>query len=122
MPKFPDSWTVCVYANLNDIFDANQRYVGKSPLFDSEVADMCEELQYYVAPMVIGNARSDRWNIKEKEFDAVAKDVRKHCRVAGIACKQGREFWESLRPWATLMGGQHHKDGGLKSLADNRNY
>ena len=67
--------------------------------------------------MVICNARRDRWGIQEPEFDAVAKDVRMRCRVAGIACKQGREFWESLRPWATLMGGQHHKDGGWKSLA-----
>ena len=67
--------------------------------------------------MVICTARSDRWGINNPEYDAVAKDVRVRCRAAGIACKQGREFWESLRPWATLMGGMHHKDGGWKSLA-----
>ena len=101
-----------MYANLNDIFDKKGRYIGKTPLVDGELADLCEELQYYVAPMVICTARRDRWGIQETEFDAVAKDVRMRCRVAGIACKQGREGWESLRPWATLMGGQHHKDGG----------
>ena len=67
--------------------------------------------------MVICTARSDRWGINNPEYDVVAKDVRARCRAAGIACKQGREFWESLRPWATLMGGMHHKDGGWKSLA-----
>ena len=74
-------------------------------------------MQYSVAAMLICTARSDRWGIKDEHYNVIAKDVRNRCRVAGIACKQGREFWETLRPWATMMGGMHHNDGGWKSLA-----
>jgi hypothetical protein len=116
-PKFPDSWTVSVYANLNDIFGKNGKYVGKGAVFDSELADLCEEMQYYVSPLMVCTARHFRWGIKDENYNIVAKDVRNRCRLAGIAVKQGREFWETVRPWATMMGGMHHYDGGWKSLA-----
>jgi hypothetical protein len=105
------------YANLNDIFNQQGKYIGKGTLFDGELADLCEAMQYYAAPILICTAHHDRWGIKELEYNIVAKDVRNRCCMAGIACKQGREFWESLRPWATMMGGMHHKDGGWRSLA-----